>query len=434
MKTRHQIRQRRLVIILSFSFMLFHQADKLLISPLTQDIMTEFNINKTQMGLVVSGALIVGTIFYPLWGFLFDRFARPKLIALASFIWGSTTWLSAIAPSFPLFAATRASTGIDDSSYPGIYSLIGDHFPPERRGKIYGLLQLSMPLGYLLGMLLSIGLSGTLGWRSVFYITGSFGVVLSLVIFFSVKEVPRGQSEPELINEEEIEIHRFDFKQAVQLLKKKTIWLLFAQGFINVFPWQVITFWFFLYLEEERFYNNSMVLMTMVPAVLMLAGGYFLGGILGDLAFKKTPRGRMLVSAGGAVAGALLIWITLSIPINQPLFFGILMSLTALFMPMGSPNIVSSVNDIALPEVRSSALSIQYFIENSGAAIAPALAGFLATKTSLGFSILIITVVARLVAAAFMTWAAYLIPEDITNLRDQMKLRAKKEISTNPQS
>jgi MFS family permease len=425
MHTRHQNKQRRLVIALSFAFMLFHQADKLLISPLTSQIMADFGINEAQMGALVSGALIVGTIFYPVWGYLYDRFARPKLIALASFIWGSTTWLSAIAPTFGLFAVTRASTGIDDSSYPGIYSLIGDHFEPKRRGKIYGLLQLSMPIGYLLGMLLAMLLSGMLGWRAVFYITGSLGVVLSIVILLTLKDVPRGQSEPELVDMSEISIHRFDLQTALQLFKKKTLWLLFAQGFVNIFPWQVITFWFFFYLESERGYQQGSVLLTMVPAVLALASGYFVGGLAGDYAFKRTRRGRMLVSMAGALIGAILLWITMSIPVGKPLLFGVLLVITALFMPMGSPNIVSSINDIALPEVRSTAFSIQYFIENSGAAIAPALAGYLATKTSLGFAILIISVTARIIAAFFMGWAALSIPADIQNLRDQMQARAQ---------
>ena len=427
MRTRYRSKQRWIVIAVSFAFMLFHQADKLLIGPLTSDIMADFGINRIQMGALVSGALIVGTIFYPIWGFLYDRFARPKLLALASFLWGSTTWLSAVAPNFKMFAITRSSTGIDDSSYPGIYSLVGDHFPPETRGKIYGFLQLSMPIGYLLGMLLAIFLSGTLGWRAVFYITGSFGVLLSLIILIGVKEVPRGQSEPELIGQEEIAIHRFDWSDAVSLFKKRTMWLLFIQGFVNVFPWQVITYWFFHYLETERNYDQTAVMLTMVPAVLVLAGGYFLGGYLGDAAFKRTKRGRMLVSMGGALAGALLIAVTLNIPIDQRLFFGFMMALTALVMPLGSPNIVSSINDIALPEVRSSAFAIQYFIENSGAAVAPLLAGIIAESYSLGFSILIITVVARVIAAVFMGWASYTIPEDIQTLRNQMQARAETE-------
>jgi predicted MFS family arabinose efflux permease len=117
-------RYRWFVVAVFFTFMLLHQSDKLLIGPLTTPIMNTFGIDEVQMGAVFTGALLVGAVLYPLWGYLYDRFSRSKLLALASFIWGSTTWLSAIAPTFPFFLATRATTGIDDSSYPGIYSLI----------------------------------------------------------------------------------------------------------------------------------------------------------------------------------------------------------------------------------------------------------------------------------------------------------------------
>lgn len=111
-------RYRWAVVAVFFAFMLLHQSDKLLIGPLTTPIMETFGIDEAQMGLVFSGALLVGAFMYPLWGYLYDRFARAKLLSLASFIWGSTTWLSAIAPTYGAFVATRAATGIDDSSYP----------------------------------------------------------------------------------------------------------------------------------------------------------------------------------------------------------------------------------------------------------------------------------------------------------------------------
>jgi len=130
-------RYRWFVVIIFFVFMLLHQSDKLLIGPLTPAIIAEFNITKTQMGAVLTGALLIGTVLYPIWGYLYDRFDRAPLLALASLIWGSTTWLSAIVKTYPGFLATRASTGIDDSSYPGLYSLIADYFGPKMRGKIY---------------------------------------------------------------------------------------------------------------------------------------------------------------------------------------------------------------------------------------------------------------------------------------------------------
>jgi MFS family permease len=420
-------RYRWWVVSLFFVFILLHQADKLLISPLTTPIMETFEINEAQMGAVFTGALLVSALLYPLWGYLYDRFTRPKLLALASAIWGSTTWLSAIAPTYPTFLISRASTGIDDSSYPGLYSLIADYFGPSMRGKVYGLLQLGMPLGYMIGLFAATMLSGLVGWRGVFYITGSLGLLLALLIYTKVREAPRGKTEPELEDLEKIGVYRFDKKIAVGLFRKRSLLLLFAQGFFGVFPWNVITYWFFRYLETERFYTEDAVLMTMVPAVLVLALGYFVGGYLGDFFFKKTPRGRLLVSTAAVLLGAILLFFTLNIPIENQSLFLIMLLATALFIPFASPNVISSVYDITLPEVRSTALAVQYFIENAGAALAPFLAGLIAVRSSLHNAILIICISAWVIDSILFAVAAYLVPEDIKTLRRQLRERAEQE-------
>jgi len=418
-------RYRWFVVAVFFAFILLHQADKLLIGPLTTPIMETFRINEAQMGAVFTGALIVGALFYPLWGFLYDRFARPKLLALASFIWGSTTWLSAIAPTYPTFLATRASTGIDDSSYPGLYSLVADYFGPHTRGKIYGLLEIAMPSGYLLGMILALSLRDVLGWRGVFYITGSIGIILAAVIFFGVKDMPRGRSEPELAELEQIKVYRFDWKVAKGLFRKPTLLFLFTQGFFGVFPWNVITYWFFRYLEVERGYSSQEVMVTMLLAVLVLASGYFVGGALGDFFFRRTIRGRLFVSTFGVITGAVLLFVTMNIPVEAKGTFLVMLCLTALFIPFAAPNVVSTVYDVTLPEVRSTALAIQYFIESAGAALSPLMAGIIAVRADLRTAILIICISAWIICAFFFSFAAWLAPKDIRLLREQLRLRAE---------
>jgi len=418
---------RWLVVVIFFFFVLLHQADKLLIGPLTKNIIEEFNITMTQMGAVSTGALIVGAIFYPIWGYLYDRYTRPKLLALASLLWGATTWLNAIAPNFSSFLVTRSSTGIDDSSYPGLYSLVADYFGPKMRGKVYGLLQFTQPFGYLVGMLLGLMLSGVIGWRSIFYITGSLGIVMAVVIFVGVREAPRGQSEPEMA---EIDIkghYKFDWQIAKDLFKKPSLLLLFIQGFFGVFPWNAITIWFFLYLSEERHFPDETVLMVMALAVIILAIGYPIGGSLGDFFFKRDTRGRLIVSMIGVFLGAVFLWFTLNVPNENVLLFTILLGLTALFMPFASPNVISTVYDITLPEVRSTAVSVQYFIESLGAASAPLIVGFIADQTSLKNAFLLICISTWILCAIFFFVTSLYIKKDVETLRAEMSHRADKE-------
>lgn len=408
-----------------FGFMLLHQADRLLIGPLTTQIMETFQITRTQMGAVTTGALIVGAICYPLWGWLYDRFSRPRLLALASLLWGATTWLNAVVPTYPLFLITRAGTGIDDSSYPGLYSLISDYYPPKKRGKIYGFLQVAQPAGYLLGMILALAFGATYGWRNVFFLTGGLGIVLSVVIFLFVKDRPRGFAEPELASTEHLERFKFSWKTVGGLFRKKSLVILFLQGFIGVFPWNVITYWIFDYLKSERGYDDTQTLLTMVPAILILAAGYPIGGALGDRLFKKTLKGRVIVGAAGVAIGCVLLWITMRVPVADKLAFGILLSITALFIPWASPNVLSSFYDVTEPEIRATTNAAQNFVELAGSAMAPLMAGIIADKSSLGGAILLICTVSWVICFGFFIFAGRFIPKDIEDLREKLSARAR---------
>nr|HID12769.1 MFS transporter [Anaerolineae bacterium] len=424
-------RYRWFVVFVFFTFMLLHQADKLLIGPLTTPIMEDFRINEAQMGAVSSLAIIVAAVLYPVWGYLYDRYARAKLLALASFIWGSTTWLNALAPTYPVFLATRSSTGIDDSSYPGLYSLLSDYFGPRIRGRVYGLLQVSGPLGFMLGTVLATMLGGALGWRKVFFITGSIGILIAAVIFLSIREMPRGRSEPEMEGLAEIGTYRIDREVARGLLRNRSLLLLMAQGFFGVFPWNVLTFWFFRYLEVERGYSSEQAMTTMLVAIATLSAGYFLGGNLGDFFFRRTRRGRMIVSGLGVLAGAVFLLITMNVPVENTSLFIVLLGLTGVTMSIASPNVMATVHDTTAPEVRSTAQAMLNFIENSGSAAAPFLAGLIAVRSSLHMAIIVICVSTWLVCAALFGAVAYLVPRDIETLRQTMRERAERERMAN---
>ncbi|HPP62142.1 MAG TPA: MFS transporter [Anaerolineales bacterium] len=424
---------RAFVIVVFFLFVLLHQTDKLLIGSMQLPVSETFGLNDLQWGFINTGALIVGTIFYPIWGYLYDRYARAKLLALASFIWGATTWLSSIVRTYPQFLAARSSTGVDDSSYPGLYSLVADYFGPKLRGRVYGILQLAQPIGYLLGMILALMVAPNLdglifrleGWRTIFLFTGLLGIAMAAVIYFGIKEAPRGQAEEEFEGQE-IGQFRFNWAALKDVMKKKTMWFVFLQGFAGVFPWNVITFFFFGYLMTERGYDNDAVLLTMGPVVLILAGGYFVGGMLGDWLFKRTLKGRIIVSSVGVILGALFLFLAMNTPVDQRTTFFILMCLTALFMPFSSPNVTSTVFDISLPEIRSSAQAVEYFIENSGAALAPTLAGAIAFSTgSKQFAITVVCITAWVLCFFLYLGALFFVERDIKSLHAQLAERAK---------
>ena len=419
-------RYRWFVAFVFFLFLLLHQADKLLIGPLTTAIMDDFRINEAQMGAVSSLAIVVASLLYPVWGYLYDRYARAKLLALASFIWGATTWLNALAPTYPAFMATRSSTGIDDSSYPGLYSLLADYFGPRTRGRIYGAMQMSGPLGFMLGTVLATTLGGALGWRRVFFITGSSGMVIAALIFFTVREQARGSAEPEMEELDEIGTYRIDWQAVRELLRIRSLLLLMAQGFFGVFAWNVLIFWFFRYLEKERGYTPGQAMTTMLVAIVALSIGYLLGGNLGDALFKRTRRGRAIVGGLGTLAAAVFLLLTMSVPAENTARFTVLLGFTGVTMSITAPNAMASVPDITLPETRSTAQAVRKLVEDGGAALAPYLAGVIAMRASLHTAIIVICVSTWLACAVLFGAVAYVVPDDVEALRRTMEARARK--------
>jgi MFS transporter, Spinster family, sphingosine-1-phosphate transporter len=417
-------RRRRNLVIILFTFMLLHQTDKLLIGPLTTPIMETFKINEAQMGFVFTGALLVGGLFYPLWGYLFDRYARPKILALASLIWGATTWLSAIAPTFGAFVATRASTGVDDASYPGAYSLVSDYFGPHRRGRIISILQLTAVVGGLVGMVLATTLRETIGWRVVFYITGSLGIVMAAVLFFGIKDVPRGSSEPEMQRLSQVVTKKFSWQAVKTLLKRPLFVILIFQQFLYVFPFNALNSWYFRYLETERALDPGQVMMVVGVFGLLVAGGGVVAGILGDFLFRKTPRGRMFVAFGGILMLLIFFTSALRVPVGNFILFFVLQSIGAIFWSFEWPNAVSTVQDITEPEIRSTAHGIIGVADTFGSTLAPLVAGLIAVGSSLQNAMLWITSIGWLVGLVLIGIITWLVPRDVKRLREMMAARA----------
>jgi predicted MFS family arabinose efflux permease len=411
-------------VFIFFLFMVLHNSDKFLIAPLLTAIKDEFTLTYTQLGAIQTGAAIVAVLFMPVWGYLFDRYARPPLAALASAIWGGTTILSTFSTNFLELASTRALTGIDNESYSGIYSFIGDYFPPEKRSTALGVLNTSGALGALIGTLIGTIMGGALGWRSAFMITGVPGLLLAVLIITTLKDKPRGSTEPELLAVKDKLKDTFKKESLAEVLKRKSMVFLFTQGFFGVFPWQIITYWFFIYMTDVRGFDSDSQLLIMLVALLTMVVGNIVAGLMSDWAFKKTLKGRAVFAGVSVAIGLVFFDLTILTRGGVELFL-IFGALTGFFIPMAGPAVSASLQDISLPEVRSTTHSIQVFVENVGSGFAPLITGYLADIMGLEWGMVVIITVTWSACALLLTAASLTLPKDIKWKRKVLAERAK---------
>jgi predicted MFS family arabinose efflux permease len=313
-------------------------------------------------------------------------------------------------------------------------SLVSDYFPPKSRGKALGLINASGAFGALIGTILGVVIGYATGWRILFYITGGIGIVVALLVWFTVKDVTRGSSEPELAGLEiKDSTYRLDLKEYLSLVKKKSLLFLNLQGFFGVFPWQVLQAWFFTYMIKERGFNEGIALLVMLVLLITMVMGNVVGGLLGDALFRRDLRGRAIVGAVTVFLSAATIYWTIMWPKQDVIGFTVVGAITAFILPMAGPNVSAAVTDVVEPEARSSGDALLRIFEYGGSSAAPLISGYLADMFGLGMSILYVSFTTWIFCGILFTILAIVIPKDILSFRKKMSERAQ-EIRQRPSS
>jgi MFS family permease len=164
---------------------------------LAQSIKEDLGLSDTQIG-ALSG--VAFGIFYATLGIpiarLADRYSRVNIISICLAIWSLMTALSGLAGNFWHLLAARIGVGIGEAGgSPPSHSLIADYFPIDGRASALGIYALGIPIGILFGNLAGGWINEFFGWRTAFLLVGIPGILLALVLKFTVKEPPRGYSE-----------------------------------------------------------------------------------------------------------------------------------------------------------------------------------------------------------------------------------------------
>jgi MFS family permease len=178
-----------LVVVNTINFV-----DRTAISVLMPSIQKEFAITDTTVGLVMG---IAFTVFYATLGFpiarLIDSRNRRSLLAAVLAIWSGMTALCGAAANVVMLFLFRVGVGIGEAGAgPASHSLISDYFRKIQRPVAIGYFSLGVPLGNFLGIFLGGMMVAQWGWRWTFVALGLPGILLALIVRFTVREPARG--------------------------------------------------------------------------------------------------------------------------------------------------------------------------------------------------------------------------------------------------
>lgn len=174
-------------------------ADRVIVQVLGQSIKQDLGLSDLQLGLLsgLSFALLYSIAGFPI-ARLSERHSRVGIISISVAIFSVMTALCGMAQQFWQLIAFRVGVGVGEAGVqpPGV-SLIGDHFPRERRGSAFATMQLGAPVGSFLGALGGGWIAHLYGWRAAFLALAVPGLIIAALFRLMLREPPRGMSDPQ---------------------------------------------------------------------------------------------------------------------------------------------------------------------------------------------------------------------------------------------
>lgn len=345
-----------LTIVYSFNFI-----DRQLLSILQESIKADLDLTDSHLGLLTGFAFAA---FYVTAGIPIARWAdrsnRRNIVALAVFIWSFMTAISGLAQNFVQLLLARIGVGIGEAGgSPPSHSMISDIFPPAKRATAMGVYSSGVNIGILFGFLLGGWLNEFFGWRIAFAVVGFPGIILAIIVRFTVAEPKRGQSEARTVS-----AIQPSFTEVLSVLWNRPSFRYLSMGAaLNAFAGYATANWTASFMIRSHGMTTG-ELGTWLAAILGLGGaiGVIAGGFLADKLGKKDKRWYMWMPTLALVIG---------IPFSAAAFTvgGKYMALMCLIIPgitinsyLG--NVIAMTHGLVGLSMRATASAILFFIIN----------------------------------------------------------------------
>jgi MFS transporter, ACS family, hexuronate transporter len=184
----------------------------------------------------------------------------------------------------------------EGGGFPCSAKAVSEWFPPEDRAFAFGIFNTGSSVGAVAAPPLIAFIILTLDWRWVFFLTGTAGLVWT-VIWWLFYDLPRNQK---LITPDELEHiqkslatiteHERTTQQEqiswVSLFRHRQIWALIAAKFLTDAAWFFFIFWLPKYLGDVRHLNIKQIgYFAWIPYAAAGAGS-FLGGWLSSILIR----------------------------------------------------------------------------------------------------------------------------------------------------
>jgi predicted MFS family arabinose efflux permease len=406
------------VLILLFLLYMFDYIDRLIIVSLFPFLKADWGLSDTQCGLLVSTVYWSILVFsFPV-SILVDRWSRKKSIGLMAMLWSLATLSCAFTGSFWQLFAARTAVGVGEAGYaPGGTAMLSALFPKEKRARILGLWNASIPLGSALG----IGIGGFVaehyGWRHAFGLVAVPGMIVALFCFF-IRDYRTVELCRTVGGGPDSRRERLGWKEIAKGFAHNRTLILNNLAFAsNVFVTTSLLTWLPTYFNREYGLTMSQAGVKGGMVMMLAIIGAPLGGYLADRWLVKKPTARLLFPAITSILTGLLLFAAFGF-LKGAAQYAVLLAagVTAVaFVPAA----VAVTQDVVHPGLRATSLSLNVIIQHLlGSSLGPTFVGAVSDAYGLGTGLLCLPIFGLLAAALFW-WASRYYERDLAGVEGE---------------
>jgi predicted MFS family arabinose efflux permease len=188
---------RTYVLVIMTLIYVVNYLDRQILAILMPQIKVEFGLNYKEIGYLIGPAFAVvyAILGVPL-AVIADRANRRNIIAASLAVFSVMTVFSSFARGFWSMALARFGTGIGEAGTgPSINSVIADLYAPAERATALSFYTAGLNIGLLVAFFGGGWISDHYGWRVAIVSAGVPGLLLTLLLLFTVREPKRGLIE-----------------------------------------------------------------------------------------------------------------------------------------------------------------------------------------------------------------------------------------------
>jgi len=288
---------QRLLLLLT-GINLVNYLDRYVVAAVLEPLGRELHLTDAQLGRLTLVFILVYMGAAPLFGYLADRFHRPRLVAGGVILWSLATLGAAFVHSYPALLLTRSLVGVGEAAYATLGpAMLADGFPESDRAKAFTWFYLAIPLGSAFGYGLGGLVAGAWGWRASFLAAGLPGLILALWMALQPDPI-RGAMD--LVPDAE---GFLPYASRLRHLFLNRIWLACTASYVAyTFAMGALSMWGPTLLQR-RFAVSTARAGLVFGGLAVVTGilGTFLGGWLTDRWQKRWP------DAGAGISGLSLL-------------------------------------------------------------------------------------------------------------------------------